>query len=220
MTVRDYLNLCWMAYIDMPPLFVSVLERGGAVPVAALADSVLRMDAAGMLKCVKLNEPAREAARQLLDSEAVVVDYINENTTGGFVAYVVRNGDETLIAMRGSESPGECVDTYVDWVDNVCERAAVAAAEGGTLLVKKTAQNGILTRPKVSKNGTFLTEKDEAFLESLMQVGVTVKHKTFGAGKIIYLNGTFAEIKFDRYPVSKTLDLRTCVMNKLITPKG
>ena len=121
MTVRDYLNLCWMAYIDMPPLFVSVLERGGAVPLAALADSVLRMDAAGMLKCVKLNEPAREAARQLLDSAAVVVDYINENTTGGFVAYVVRNGDETLIAMRGSESPGECVDTYVDWVDNVCE---------------------------------------------------------------------------------------------------
>ncbi len=86
--------------------------------------------------------------------------------------------------------------------------------------VQKTAQNGTLTRRKVSKNGTFLTEKDDEFLESLMQVGVTVKHKTFGVGKIIYLNGSFAEIKFDRYPVSKTLDLRTCVMNKLITPKG
>ena len=47
-----------------------------------------------------------------------------------------------------------------------------------------------------------------------------VKHKTFGVGKIIYLNGTFAEIKFDRYPVSKTLDLKTCVINKLIAPKG
>lgn len=84
----------------------------------------------------------------------------------------------------------------------------------------KTAQNGTFTRRKASKNGTFLTEKDEMFLEELMQVGVALKHKTFGNGKIIYLNGSFAEIKFDRYPVSKTLDLRTCVMNKLITPKG
>ncbi len=84
----------------------------------------------------------------------------------------------------------------------------------------KTAQNSTFSRRKTSKNGTFLTEKDEVFLESLMQVGVTVKHKTFGVGKIIYLNGSFAEIKFDRYPVSKTLDLKTCVMNKLITPKG
>ncbi len=86
--------------------------------------------------------------------------------------------------------------------------------------VQKTAQNGIFTRRKGAKNDAFLTEKDEEFLESLMQVGITVKHKTFGYGTIIYLNGSFAEIKFDRYPVSKTLDLRTCVMNKLITLKG
>jgi hypothetical protein len=65
-----------------------------------------------------------------------------------------------------------------------------------------------------------LTENDEKYLEALMQIGITVKHKTFGVGKIIYLNGTFAEIKFDRYPVSKTLDLKTCVIHKLIVPKG
>lgn len=86
--------------------------------------------------------------------------------------------------------------------------------------VSKTAQNSVLTRKKVSKNSTFLTENEQVFLDSLRQVGITVKHKTFGKGKIIYLNGTFAEIKFDRYPVSKTIDLKTCVMNKLITPKG
>ncbi len=84
----------------------------------------------------------------------------------------------------------------------------------------KTAQNGIFTRRKGAKNGTFLTENDEKYLESLMQVGINIKHKTFGVGTIIYLNGSFAEIKFDRYPISKTLDLKTCVMNKLITPKG
>ena len=84
----------------------------------------------------------------------------------------------------------------------------------------KTAQNGGFARRKSAKNGTFLTENDEKYLEALMQVGITVKHKTFGVGKIIYLNGTFAEIKFDRYPVSKTLDLKTCVIHKLITPKG
>ncbi|MBO5041251.1 MAG: ATP-dependent helicase [Clostridia bacterium] len=86
--------------------------------------------------------------------------------------------------------------------------------------VSKTAQNGILTRRKVSKNSTFLTENEQIFLDSLTHVGASFKHKTFGEGKIIYLNGTFAEIKFDRYPVSKTIDLKTCVMNKLITPKG
>ncbi|MBQ7779503.1 MAG: ATP-dependent helicase [Clostridia bacterium] len=86
--------------------------------------------------------------------------------------------------------------------------------------VSKTAQNSVLTRRKASKNSTFLTENEQVFLESLMQIDATVKHKTFGEGKIIYLNGTFAEIKFDRYPVSKTIDLKTCVMNKLITPKG
>ena len=86
--------------------------------------------------------------------------------------------------------------------------------------VSKTAQNGTYTHRKASKNGTFLTENDEKYLSSLMQVGVTLKHKTFGIGKIIYLNGSFAEIKFDRYPVSKTLDLRTCVINKLITLRG
>lgn len=153
MTVREYLNLCWMAYIDMPPLFVSVLERGGAVPVAALADSILRMDAAGTLECVKLNEPAREAARQLMDSAAVVVDYINENDAGGFVAYVVQEGDETVIAMRGSESPGECVDTYVDWVDNVCEPFAGSVQLASIKRLAERYSNGMVLFVGHSKGG-------------------------------------------------------------------
>ncbi len=86
--------------------------------------------------------------------------------------------------------------------------------------VQKSAQNSTYTRKKGVKKDPFSTENDEDSLKELMQVGITVKHKTFGVGKIIYLNGTFAEIKFDLYPVSKTLDLRTCVTNKLITPKG
>ncbi len=93
-------------------------------------------------------------------------------------------------------------------------------AQKERILRSKTAQNSTFSRRKVSKNGTFLTENEQSFLESLMQIGISVKHKTFGIGKIIYLNGTFAEIKFDRYSASKTLDLRTCVINKLITPKG
>ncbi len=93
-------------------------------------------------------------------------------------------------------------------------------AQKERILRSKTAQNSTFSRRKASKNGTFLTENEQAFLESLMQVGTPVKHKTFGVGTIIYLNGTFAEIKFDRYTVSKTLDLKTCVMNKLIAPKG
>ncbi len=86
--------------------------------------------------------------------------------------------------------------------------------------VQKTAQNSPFTRRKGAKNGSILTEAEQNLLDSLAHVGATVKHKTFGVGKIIYLNGTFAEIKFDRYPASKTIDLRTCVMNKLINPKG
>ena len=86
--------------------------------------------------------------------------------------------------------------------------------------VSKTAQSSGLTRRKTSKGDGYLNESDQIYLKSIMSVGTTVKHKTFGEGKIIYLNGTFAEIKFDRYPVSKTIDLKTCVKNKLITPKG
>lgn len=121
MNAMELLYLCRMAYIDMPPLYVSLLEKGGAIPISALADAVLRMDAAGVLRCVELNDDARAAAKYLLEKDWVITDYINENSSNGFAAYVVRAGDETVIAMRGSESRGECVDSYVDWVDNVCE---------------------------------------------------------------------------------------------------
>ena len=121
MTTRDLLYLSWMAYLDMPPLYVSILRRGGAVPVAAFADSVLRMDAAGVLKCVKLNADAANVARALMKTGWIVRDYINRNENDGFVAYVVEASGMNVIAMRGSESPGECIDNYVDWVDNVCE---------------------------------------------------------------------------------------------------
>lgn len=121
MTVRELLHLCWMSYIDMPPLYVSLLERGGRVPVAAFADTVLRMDAAGALECVKLNAPARKAAEGLRSSEAVIVEYVNNNDSDGFAAYVIENGDGHIIAMRGSERMGGCVQSNVDWTDNICE---------------------------------------------------------------------------------------------------
>ncbi len=73
---------------------------------------------------------------------------------------------------------------------------------------------------KSKKRSDTLSDREQELLDALMHIGVTVKHKTFGLGKIIYLNGTFAEIKFDRYPVSKTLDLKTCIINRLITYKG
>lgn len=121
MTVRDYLLLCWMAYLDLPPLYTQLLQRGGRIPVAALADSTLRMDAVDALGCVKLNAPARAAAREMLNSDAVITGYINENDGDGFVAYVIDAGGETVIAMRGSETRSKCVASNVDWVDNVCE---------------------------------------------------------------------------------------------------
>ena len=121
MTVKDYLLLCWMAYLDLPPLYMALIQRGGRIPVAALADSALRMDDAGVLGCVKLNAAARAAAREMLDSEAVITGYINENDGDGFAAYIIEAGGETVIAMRGSETRSECVASNVDWVDNVCE---------------------------------------------------------------------------------------------------
>lgn len=121
MTAKELLNFCWLAYLDMPPLYISIIRRGGSVPVAALADTTLRMEAAGALECVELNDAARRAAREMKLSPAIIIDYINENSSDGFVAYVIRDGGETVIAMRGSERIGPCVDSNVDWVDNVCE---------------------------------------------------------------------------------------------------
>ncbi len=112
-----------MAYLDLPPLYIALLQRGGRIPVAALADAALRMDAAGMPGCVKLKAAARAAAREMLSSDAVITGYINENENDGdgFAAYVIEAGGETVIAMRGSETRSECVASNVDWVDNVCE---------------------------------------------------------------------------------------------------
>jgi len=121
MKTRYLLILSWMAYVDLPPLYEELIRRGGSIPVAAFAESVLRMDAAGVLKCRRLNAPARDAARELTASEGVITGYINRNATDGFAAYVIRNEGETIVAMRGSESPDGCAESYVDWVDNICE---------------------------------------------------------------------------------------------------
>ena len=121
MTAKDLLGLCMMAYLDLPPLHAGIIKRGGSVPVAAFADSVIRMDAAGIANCAKLTDNYRNIAREMMNSDAVIADYINDNAGSGFVGYVVKSGDETVIVMRGSETPGECTNDYYDWVDNVCE---------------------------------------------------------------------------------------------------
>ena len=54
MTPKEYLLISWMSYLDLPALYAHLLNRGGKVPLAAFADSVLRMDKAGELRCVKV----------------------------------------------------------------------------------------------------------------------------------------------------------------------
>ena len=121
MTVRDYLLLSWLAYLDLPEYYRNILSRGGTVPVPAFADAVLRMDAAGALTCVRLYDAARDAAREARNLDAELTGYVNDNENSGFAAYVIRAGDETVVAMRGSESRSSCAGSSVDWVDNVCE---------------------------------------------------------------------------------------------------
>lgn len=121
MTIREYLYLCWLSYLDMPALYQTLLKRGGRVSVAAFAESILRMDAAGFLPCRSLNDPARDAARFMKNSPCLIIDYINQNTDDGFAAYVLDCGGEIVVAMRGSESVGECVPSNIDWADNICE---------------------------------------------------------------------------------------------------
>ncbi len=121
MTTRELLYLSWLSYIDLPELYRTLLARGGKVPVSALADTILRMDAAGALPCVKLNDAARAAAREMKNSAAVLTGYVNDNQGDGFVAYTFEDEGKTIVAMRGSESRGECVPTNVDWTDNFCE---------------------------------------------------------------------------------------------------
>lgn len=120
MTARDMLLLCYLAHLDLPPLYISALQKG-SVPIRALADYALRMDRAGMLKCVDMTDGVRAAADELARKDGVITGYINENPGGGFVAYTLDIGGTAVVAMRGSEREGECVASNVDWVDNVCE---------------------------------------------------------------------------------------------------
>ncbi len=121
MTAKELLYLSWLSYIDLPALYQALLARGGKVPVSALADTILRMDAAGALDCIEMNDASRAAAREMRNSTAVLTGYVNDNTDDGFVAYTFEDGDETIVAMRGSESRGKCVPTNIDWTDNFCE---------------------------------------------------------------------------------------------------
>ena len=121
MKVRELLLMCWMAYLDLPPLYAAMLVKGQIVPAAALADYTLRMDVAGKAGCVRLNAPARAAAREMLRSPWLIKGYINDNDSHGFAAYEIDADGTNVVAMRGSERAGECVASDVDWVDNVCE---------------------------------------------------------------------------------------------------
>ena len=121
MTVRELLLLCRMSYIDLPPLYGSLLKRDGRIPLRAFADYVLRMDAEGRLECIKINPAAREAARELKKSSVTITGYINQNSGDGFAAYIFDMDGTKVIAMRGSERMGPCVASNIDWADNVCE---------------------------------------------------------------------------------------------------
>ncbi len=128
--------------------------------------------------------------------------------------YVGMTRAKTRLEIVTWDSEFGALTSGFEFPDNVFEpHKSHKAGNSGS----KTAQKESFLRQKQSKIGTFWTEKDEEFLQSLMHIGVGVKHKTFGVGRIIYLNGSFAEIKFDRYPVSKTLDLKTCITHRLIS---
>ena len=47
MTARELLLLCWISYIDLPLLYISLIEKGGRIPLRALADYALRRDLNG-----------------------------------------------------------------------------------------------------------------------------------------------------------------------------
>ena len=121
MTVRDFLYISWLSYLDLPELYQSLLKRGGSIPVAAFADSILRMDAAGLLPCRELNQAARDAARYMKNNSCLITGYINQNPNDGFVAYTLACENEIIVAMRGSENANECVPSNIDWTDNFCE---------------------------------------------------------------------------------------------------
>lgn len=143
MTIREYLYLCWLSYLDMPALYQTLLKRGGRIPVAAFAESILRMDAAGALACRSLNDPARDAARFMKNSPCVITHYINQNADDGFAAYVVECGGEIVVAMRGSESVGECVPNNIDWADNICEPFAGSVQQKSIEKLIETLPNDV-----------------------------------------------------------------------------
>ncbi len=153
MNIRKYLYLCMMAYADLPPLYSGLISRGGRIPVAAFADYILRMDAAGMLKCIQLTGSRRAAAETLLSSDGVITAYINDNAGSGFVGYVVEFPEETVVVMRGSESPGECADSYVDWVDNLCEPFAGSVQNAAIDEIVKDITQGSVVFTGHSKGG-------------------------------------------------------------------
>jgi len=149
MTANDLLMLCYMSYIDLPPLYSAILKNGGRVPVRVLADYVLREGD----ECVSLNEYAREAARELLRSRVYIAGYINENDGGGFVAYVLEEDETIIIAMRGSERAGRCVDSNVDWADNICEPFAGSVQLEAIRALTERFQDGEVIFTGHSKGG-------------------------------------------------------------------
>ncbi|MGI6238100.1 MAG: Mbeg1-like protein [Christensenellales bacterium] len=120
MTTKELLYLSWLTHIDLPELYITLLSRGGKIPVAALADAILRMDDAGALTCVELYPEARAAAHEMLSSDAMLIGYQNDNATTGLVAYTFEDAGQIIVAMRGSETAGGCVPSNIDWTDNFC----------------------------------------------------------------------------------------------------
>ncbi len=92
--------------------------------------------------------------------------------------------------------------------------------KNGAKSASKTALNntfGTKTRGKTALFGSvFPTEDDISLLKEQYPAGTEIIHKTFGEGEIISHEGSFAEIKFRRFPTPKKLELMTCVDNRLI----
>ena len=120
MNPQTLLHLCSFTYFDLPGIYARRLARGEAVPLCEAARALRRMDGLGALTCGAYLEDVSGVLSALEASPLNILAYENDNAGTGFAAYAFAAPKETIIAVRGSETKGECVPTNVDWRDNFC----------------------------------------------------------------------------------------------------
>ena len=119
MTPWHYRWLCQFSYIDLP---LTMARRRGQ-SLAVLSRELLALDEQRALPCGRLSDSDREALRVLAATPELarltLLDFLNHNSSTGFVAYAFRSPDGGVHCIfRGSERPGCGVPTGVDWLDN------------------------------------------------------------------------------------------------------